>query len=325
MYLLLLVSTNLLACDVCNMYMSINPNDYKNTISLVHRYRQAGGTITGFSNSGNPFIKHDLTNIPVDTDVREVFKSYELWGRFFLGKKWQLNASVSFADNYYYQNNEINQNVAGVGDMILLANYQVLSTISSTDSIKFRNRLLIGGGVKLPTGAFNKTYVDGYETKIAEGRGATFIQVPNVILDPHIQPGTGSTDLLLNAEYMMRLKNSGVSFINTYRISTTNKNSFRYANRYNAMANIFHIFKLKKLAVMPHIGAYGEMADNDRDNGEIYLSSGGKSFFTTYGLDMYFEKISVSFMYQLPFNEELYGNQVPSQKRLLLSLNYLIN
>jgi hypothetical protein len=325
--LALLFSTSLqsFACDMCNMYMSINPNDYKNTISLVHRYRATSGTVTGFTSNGNPLLKHNLQEIPVNTKVQEIFKSYELWARFFIGKKWQLNGALTFADNFYLNDGKVDQNVAGLGDMMIISNYQLYSTIAASDSLKFRQRLLVGGGVKLPTGSYNKTYSNDYELEIMEGRGLNFILVPNSVLDPHIQTGSGSVDFILNTEYMLRYKNSGLSFINTYRINTANKNNFRYANRFNTMLNAFHLFRLGNISLMPHLGLYGEIADTDKLNGEVYEGSGGKAIFNSYGFDVYFKKISATFMYQTPLFEELMGVQVPSHQRLIFGINYLIN
>lgn len=37
--LLSLLSNNIYACDLCNIYVGIRPDDYQSSFGIVHRYR----------------------------------------------------------------------------------------------------------------------------------------------------------------------------------------------------------------------------------------------------------------------------------------------
>ena len=90
------------ACDLCSIYMNIEPNDLQNSIGFNYRYRLFENTKTTFY-SLNQNEKHALGNT-VLSDVKsqkESFNSYDLWVNYFIGQKWQINASMTFADNYY--------------------------------------------------------------------------------------------------------------------------------------------------------------------------------------------------------------------------------
>src|SRR5690606_15635754 len=108
----------------------------------------------------------------------------------------------------------------------------------------FKHTLLAGGGVKLPTGAYNAT-----------NNGE--------VLSANMQPGTGSTDVLLNGIYTIRYKKLGLNTDFTYRINTKGKNDYRFGNRYNASANLFYWQDVNGLAVLPSVGVYYENAQPD--------------------------------------------------------------
>ena len=78
------------------------------------------------------------------------FNSTELWGRFYAGKKFQLFAFVPY--NHFKQiETGVTTIEQGIGDITLAANYTIFNTADDL-SKDFKQTVLLGGGVKLPTG-----------------------------------------------------------------------------------------------------------------------------------------------------------------------------
>ena len=109
--------------------------------------------------------------------------------------------------------------------------------------------------------------------------------------------------------------------INIY-IYTTNKNNFRFANRFNLNPSLFYVKQFKEVRLMPTIGAAYERSNRDKDNGVEYIASGGETLFGNFGLTLFYKKISIGTTYFTPLVETLYDNQLNNQMRLISELNY---
>lgn len=300
------------ACDLCSIYMGINPNDYKNSFGIVNRYRVFQSDYLQPYQAGDPYARLSHTGTPTDQpsgrkySLSERFVSYDLWGKFFLNQRWQLNFMMSFADNYQYRNDSLIDNVSGVGDLLGLVKYQLFNTKNASDSIKFIHRGIVGGGLKLPAGSFNKTGMTG-ET------------------DPHLQPGTGSFDYLLLAEYLLRYRQVGLNTNVIYKVNTVNRNDFRFANRFNWNAALFYIGKYKKLKWMPSAGVAFESGERDRLHGHPFPGSGGEAMFGTLGIQLFYRKLSLGTTYfTAPLHEDLYDQsiQLNNKYRVISEITY---
>lgn len=203
------------------------------------------------------------------------------------------------------ENDLKSEQIRGVGDLILLAQYQIFNTPPDTNKT-LRQRLFIGGGVKLPTGIYNIKSTDGN-------------------ISPFLQPGTGSTDLITSLSYMAKLKKFGLGVDITYRYTTINNNRFRFANRLNSSTLLFYQIKYKSLTIMPSSGVYMEQALKDQDNGTSNINTGGTSLFSQSGLDIYLKNLSLNLGYQIPFYENLNGIQGENKSRLIVGLNFAFN
>lgn len=282
------------ACDLCSVYLGINPKDYTNSFGLVNRFRvfemERQRTVT--YNTSNAKLNH-LSTIPTDVDTeteqfKETYMTYDLWAKVFINKLWQINASVSFSDNYQYYNDETVNNVSGVGDFLVLSKHQLYNTKATSDTVKFRHRLIVGGGVKLPTGSFNK------QGMLRE-------------IDHHLQPGTGSVDFIGLIEYLVRYNNTGINANVVYRYNTANRNDFRFANRFNYDISIFHLFDKRKLKWMPTTGIAFESSLRDELNNTRFLGSGGEALFLTFGAKLFYQNVSLGLTcFSKPIHEDLY-------------------
>ncbi len=286
------------ACDFCNMYSNINPNDYQHSFSAVYRLRPYKGVFTEgqVHTSGTLKTQHGGTHVS-NTLVEETYQSYELWGRFFISERLQLVSSIGVASNHILEDRAEVDQVTGIGDWLFMGRYQLYNSLS-TDTADWVHRLLVGGGVVIPTGVYR--YNNG--------------------IDPYIQPGTGSFDFLLSSTYLVKWRNIGTNVDVSYKINTKNTLGFRYANRFNISANIFYQLKMKNLAFVPRSGIYLEKASRDQKGKQLVNGSGGTIAFGDIGLDFYYKKIALNSLLQVPFLENLNDVQVPNQNRWTLGM-----
>jgi hypothetical protein len=314
----LLISEVALSCDLCSIYVGIRPDDYKSSFGMVHRYRS--------------FAKDFEATVPISTldkhgaqfstepySLEEVYNSYDLWFKYFVNPRVQIDASLSFSDNYLGKNDSMTNSISGPGDLLVLTKYQVYNSKLCNDSSDWVKRLTVGAGIKLPTGTYNKSYTN-YPIS-STTKGITYGD-PETILDPHMQAGSGTVDFILMMEGILMIHNVGINTNVSYKINTTNKNNFRFANRFNFNPSLFYIQQIKDVRLMPTIGAAYERSNRDTDNGQEYFASGGETLFGNMGLTLFYKKISIGATYFTPLYETLYDNQLNNRMRLITELNY---
>jgi hypothetical protein len=299
--LLLFVSTSVMACDLCNCYLGINPNYNQNGFGIRYRDRSYFGE---HSHDNLPLarVAHDLTATSTSVQAEERYRTTELWTRWYPFKKLVLQASIPVSYNTYMVTGEAAFITQGLGDIIVLAQYQIYNT-TPVEGNNFRQRAFIGGGIKLPTGAYNKK---------AEGDE----------LDPHMQIGTGSVDYLTVATYIFKYKSLGYSADVTYKINTANSNDFQFANRLNVSGTFFYQKKIAAITLMSGAGLYYEQAGYDKALGVKQINTGGNALLVNTGLDTYFKRFSLNLVAQLPVSENLNGNQAKGQTRYIVGVGY---
>ena len=89
------------------------------------------------------------------------------------------------------------------------------------------HELWIGGGFKIPTGAF-KVNVNNSSTTLA---------------DINSQIGTGSLDLFFNARHTMELNEFGINSSVNYKIALANNQGYKYGNKITV--NSIAYYKIK--------------------------------------------------------------------------------
>ena len=280
------------SCDVCCCSMGgtnlgILPQFHKNFIGLHYFNR-------GFSS------EHTILGTETKSISRELFQTTELRGRFHLNKKIQLFVLLPFNINRQTENN-VTSTFAGLGDVTTFANYSIYNNEDSL-SKKWKHNLQLGGGIKLPTGSYKK--LD--ESKI---------------LNPNIQTGTGSFDILIDAIYTVRYKKWGLNNTAFYRFNTTNSNDFKFGNRFTIASSFFYWANIKGYSLLPSAGINYEKADKDLHNSFIVDQSGGSSLFTTFGLDFYYHSFTFGVNYQLP----VYQDNLITQSKLKCGATLLYN
>lgn len=283
-------------CDLCGCYMGLEPNFEKNQVGLRY-YSFKFKTEPHQEDPNEPVLDHHPTDAPNGSE--EYYNNVELYGRFYFNPKFRLLFGIPFSFN-----NIDSKALNGVGDLRFVAQYNVYNT-EMTGRTNFWQRIFLGGGMKFPTGAYNKQLVYG-------------------VTEPHFQPGTGSFDFIFTGLYIAKLQKAGLGWRNdfVYTLNTVNKNDFRFANRFNIASTFSYDIVTETLNFLPHAGIYFETANPDQQNGQNVEGSGGSVLFGTFGFDVFYKMISLDFDYQLPMVQNFIGEQAENSFRYFLSAGY---
>ena len=188
-----------------------------------------------------------------------------------------------------------------------------------TDSSQLTIRILVGGGIKLPTGTFNKTYV---ETPSTDYKGGTLYQKTEDVLDLHFQAGTGSLDYIVMPEFQIRKNKFGLRTDISYRISGTNKNDFRFTNRLNTNTHVFYQIQWKKMNIIPLIGINFENSNRDTWQNDDFENSIESALFLPYGTKIYIKKMATGASFWNPMRQSLNDNQLQNNMRFSTDLTF---
>ena len=267
-FLSLLPFTNpLIACDVCGCtaggnLMGILPQFHRNFAGLRFSERR-------FTTVHPPLFSYDTYR---EKSV-ETYHTLDFWGRFYPTQKIQVLGFVPM--NWFSQKKEeTTQQVQGLGDVQLMANYVLFDNADSVE-IPVKHVLMLGGGVKLPTGQSNVKQNE--------------VRLPQVI-----QLGSGSWDWSLNAIYTIRLKKLGLNLDAMYKINGTNAQDYHFGNRFTGSARLFYWAKWNRFTFLPQAGVFADAARPDKGNGIDPRESGGFSLLATAGLDVYYKQLVLS-------------------------------
>ncbi|MGI4872580.1 MAG: hypothetical protein ACRYFX_15560 [Janthinobacterium lividum] len=294
LFLLLFAAGPARACDICGCFMGITPYDNQSSFSLMHRYRifngyQALGQShslfpnganwlqpAGALNADNGY-KHAHTGDPTDF---EAYRAVELRGKYFLSQRVELNAFVPFLMNTEQANGNT-LNISGLGDITVFAGYHLIRQIETAG---VQNRLIVGGGLKLPTGNFRRTNADGQRYQLLT------------------QSGTGTTDAFFYATYVASLHGFGLSLTPSYRRSLY-ENAFhnQLAPSFTTFANVFYRLPLgPNWQVYPSAQFYYEKTNGEMLDGELTHEHALNDALAGPGLDVYYKNFSVNTSVQLP-------------------------
>jgi hypothetical protein len=295
---LLLLGGRAAACDVCgasgsNQSMGLLSFYNSHFIGIQYQYRNFTSTHPtepGESNSG--------------TSGAEYYKTIQLWGKVNISRYIQLFAFVPYQQNTQHESGAVN-NYSGLGDVSLLAGSYILKTKADK---AVTHALFIAAGVKAPTGT--RSVADG-----TTGDGLL-----------NVQPGTGSWDALLNANYSASYKNTGINTEASYTITTPNNAQYKYGNRLSAGWMVFHRFNKNNLSIVPQLGIRFDYTLHDYDNYErkwLNEQTGGLLSYGVASVQAYYKQIGFQASYYLPAWQNYAQGYVTAQRRADLGLLFL--
>ncbi len=188
----------------------------------------------------------------------------------------------------------------GIGDVIILGKYEII-----TPSILSPLGLTIGGGVKLPVGSYTQA-VDG--TRLA--------------ID--LQPGTGSTDVLLWGNFYKGFQPISLAFFITtlYRYAGSNLDGYRFGDE--LILSVGGEYYYTDYLTFS-LSARGRFAAEDFWGGRFLPSTGGTYYDILPSLIYSEGSYNLKVFYQTPIYRHVQGIQLTSNSVVGVELLYNIN
>ncbi|CAN5909524.1 hypothetical protein BH11BAC7_BH11BAC7_05760 [soil metagenome] len=311
--LCLLRHINVSGCDICGCFIGVLPYDNQSSIGIMHRYRIFSGYPSisrgtlfpqgAYRLSNPPSVLHTGHTTTLAPDDFESYKVIELRGKLFIHERVELNFILPFSENRSKINGEI-EKINGLGDATILAGFHLVKTGSDKN---FRHRLVLGLGIKLPTGNCSSTSADGDR---------------NFIL---IQNGTGSTDGIIYSAY------TGGG--NNFRWGATVSGKINGTNKYNehlspsSASTVFFGYLLSSgdWHFLPQISGYHEFTRGLWENNQLVAETKMNAALAGPGLDVYYKNLRFSCGLQLPVYEIESPANLLNRGKLMISFNWSFN
>jgi hypothetical protein len=291
--LILLCTFNSLACDICGCAASGNqlgilPQLNKHIIGVKYQYNHFSSLPHGSAEGSARTI--------------EQFHVQQLWTRYVVTNRFHLFAFMPYKINFRSTEKGTSK-VAGIGDAVLLTNFIVFNSAQKSTK-QFTHALQISSGIKLPSGKSDA---------IQNG----------LMLHSNMQAGTGSYDIPVNLVYTLRYKSYGTNAEINFVKNGSNKQHFRFGNQSTAGLKFFVWKEIKKISILPHAGMSFENAAADSQNGALQDYTGGKNVLGNAGVDVYYKKIGLNFLFQKSVYQTIGDGHIISHPRLMTNLFFL--
>ncbi len=292
------------ACDVCGVFVGIQPYDRTNSISLIYRYRHLQGELplinTGHQHHGAAGSSSDAgTQL-----VRDLLQVAELRGDFWIGQRFNVLGMITAANNYRAVDGHISNDVYGISDPVLIGRYLLVNTKSNGDAGRTAHRIMAGLGVKAPLGDPSPTY-HGEPVPMEH------------------QLGSGSWDMIGTIEYMVRKNRNGFAMNMIGRRNGVAADGHCMGNSLSITSEIFRRYDAgESWRIMPSAGVYYETMGNMRHDGAIMAGTGGNTLFTHTALRAWYRNWGVQAVYQLAAIREQGRLMVPNRERVILGITY---
>ncbi|TAE47615.1 MAG: hypothetical protein EAZ89_17400 [Bacteroidetes bacterium] len=284
------------ACDVCGCsvggsYLGILPQFSRNFAGLKYKYRSFG--------FAGVLPAHEGEVMPLE----DQFQTWEAWGRFHLGKKWQLFAFVPVSQNLRVLESG-NTRLRGIGDASLMAYYSLLNTGDSAKHV-WKHNLMAGGGVKMPTGKYQQRNAD-YE-----------------LLPQAFQLGSGAYSFSANVNYTVRYKKMGLNTEFQYRKSSYNELQYRFGDQISAAATFFYWKNVRRFTFLPNVGLFAEKIGQDFQYKVHVAETGSTNLYATAGVETYYKRLALGLSVQQPLKQQVSEYQPRSRSRLSANVSVL--
>jgi hypothetical protein len=228
---------------------------------------------------------------------KDFYQTVELWGGVNISRKWQVLGFVPYNINKQTSDDGVRR-MSGVGDVTVISNYKVFDNRTTNKKENMiSQQIWVGGGLKLPTGKFTPNADD-------------------IIPDANNQAGTGSVDFVIDAMYTFHFNDWGINSNANYKINNSSKD-FRFGNRFNAAAFIFHSISNSSgnTTFNPNLGLlYENLKPNKMANVKVE-DTGGNALLGAAGVEVNFAKMAVGASAKLPIAENLSNHQTSNKVR----------
>ncbi|NIJ45562.1 hypothetical protein FHR24_002030 [Wenyingzhuangia heitensis] len=272
--LLILISTNTYACDVCGCGSS-NSSSFANVL---------GGNYIGFSYNYMYFQYIQKTADPDFPLAEDHVNTVSVSGQYHITDKIQINATIPYRFNNRYKASG-NISNSGMGDISVYGLINVLHSESN-------HSLKLGAGLKLPTGKFDLQNSSLNQTSAA-------------------QLGTGSLDILLPVQYYYTNNQWSFNASAMYFIKGTNDDEFKYGDQTQVNVSTSYVFPVAtNISLAPSVGvSYDHFLASERFD---IVDSRTKGYMTnaSIGVQMETAHLILGVNTQLPIAQNLIDNEV---------------
>jgi hypothetical protein len=285
------------ACSICGCasganYNGILPQYRKNIIAFRHRHR-------GFDQSARQTDGSYLNS-------SYTYSSYELWGRIYLKDRLQFFFTLPYTVNTLNNDTEGKSVINGINDISFQLNYNIINTTFDTSRIHIvQHNLLIGGGVKLPTGKYQQR------------------NKKDLMYAPNFQTGSGAYSYLASIIYNLRYRKVGLNADVNYIYNTENELKYAFGNQLTASLGVFAWLKKGEFSFLPNTGVFYEKLERDIDNGYYNPLSGGYALNYNLGTDVYYKSMFVGATFQTPLVQEIGSDQIKYKAKYMLNVGFL--
>jgi len=236
--------------------------------------------------------------------INENFNTVQAWGNIALSNRALLNVIVPYQFHNRKLPDNSEQQINGLGDISILGLYNILPvTPDSIISIKPEHYIQLGGGIKMPTGKYDK----------ANNSGS---------VNPSFQLGNGSWDYILAMNYGFTYRNWGISTLVNYTFKTKNPKNYQFGNQLNYGLNAFKTYYVSNsLSLTPLLGLAGEHYGTNKEFDMEVAHTKGNLFLGKISVEATYNRYSLGLIGMLPIDQNLNDSKVELKNRLSVYLN----
>lgn len=283
------------ACSICGCasganYNGILPQYRKNIIALRNRYRSFDQSVK----QNGSYLNSTYT-----------YSSYELWGRIYLKDRIQFFFTLPYSVNTL-NDKDGTSTLTGINDLSVQINYNLINTTFDTSRVHtVQHNLLIGGGVKLPTGKYQQR------------------NKQDAMYQENFQTGSGAFSYLGSIIYNVRYRKVGLNADVNYIYNTANELKYAFGNQFTASLGAFAWLKKGQFSFLPNTGIFYEKLERDIRNGVYNTLSGGYALNYNIGTDIYYKSAFVGMTFQTPVVQEIGSDQLTYKAKYMINIGFL--
>lgn len=294
------LSISLYACNACGG--GINQ-------SSVGLLPQLSGHFIGlqYFNSSTHSITPSLFENKAPEERLQNLHYAQLWARYQLHECWQLYAYLPYLYNQSTNTqSKVQEAYSGIGDAGMWLSYSLIKTKKEKGA---QHLLMLGLGVKTPTGSFNfQTATSG--TAMAG-----------------MQTGSGSWDIICNTNYTLTANKIGINLDANLLLTQANANNYKYGNKLSNATTIYYNYQKGALLILPQLSLRNEYSLKDYDNYSKYWrveNSGGILCSIGAGFQIQYRQLGFRSLYFKPYYQHYANGLQTNQYRLECGLYCLL-